>query len=215
MANCSSPKSMFCIFGHELISITNYSIIRSRRTTVRESELIFAFSRNFQENLDVRGERSLRRTSFAANHVRGELHSRRTTANARQRWSGFLPANKFSGELFASSRRSTGEPGRTPGELRRTPANVRRSSPECRCWRTAGEFARSSPEFARTRQFAGYIAVDAVVHHVHVVCERLDRTKCSILGENLQFKLNFLNLSPLTACSARELNWNMNVHHQE
>ena len=56
------------------------------------------------------------RTKFAANHVRGER-------DARQRWPGFLPANEFSGEPFASSRRSTGEPGRTQAnsaELRRT-----------------------------------------------------------------------------------------------
>ena len=84
----------------------------------------------------VRGEQlfaansCLRRTSFAA--------------NARKRWLGFLPANKFSGEPFASSRRSMRELGRTR-------ANIRRSLPECGCRRTAGEFARSSPEYTRVR----------------------------------------------------------------
>ena len=90
--------------------------------------------------------------TFAANHVRGK----RPLEVGR-----FLPANEFSGEPFASSRRSACELGQTranPGELRRipanvrrTPANVRRSSADCRCWRTVGEFARSSREFARVR----------------------------------------------------------------
>ena len=68
------------------------------------------------------------RTQFAANPVRGE---RSLEVDL------FLPANEFSGEPFASSRRSTGELGRTRanfaelrrtfGVLRRTFAGVRRS----------------------------------------------------------------------------------------
>ena len=111
------------------------------------------------------GERSSRRTSFAANLVRGEPRSRRTTfaANLVRGERSLEVVEISSGERifwrtvrqfaaeYARTRANPSELRRTPANVRRTPANVRRSSPECGCRRTAGEFARSSPEFARVR----------------------------------------------------------------
>ena len=85
----------------------------------------------------VRREPRLRRTSFAANAC----------------WDFFSRTNSLANRspVCGGVRANLGEPERTPANVRRTPANVRRSSPECRCSRTAGEFAWSSPEFARVR----------------------------------------------------------------
>ena len=106
------------------------------------------------------------RTQFAADSF---------AANGSLEVDVFLPANEFSGELFASSRRSTGELGRTranSAELRRTFGVLRRTfggvSVLANRWRIRAEFARvcsSSPEFARVRgerQFAGYTARDSM-----------------------------------------------------
>ena len=53
--------------------------------------------------------------------------------------------------------RNPGELRRTPANVRRTPANVRRCSAGCRCWRTVGEFARTSPEFAANDSSPGIL----------------------------------------------------------
>ena len=100
--------------------------------------------------------------TFAANYVRGE----RPLEVGR-----FLPANEFSGEPFASSRRSARELGRTranSAELRRTFGVLRRTSGGVRRTVGVGEplassrgVRASSLEFARVRgerQFAGYTA---------------------------------------------------------
>ena len=109
------------------------------------------------------GERSSRRTSSRRTLVRGGWFSSRE----RILW---RTVRQFAAE-YGRTRANPGELRRTPANVRRTPANVRRSSAECRCWRTDGEFARSSREFARVRpssrefarvrgerQFAGYTA---------------------------------------------------------
>ena len=105
--------------------------------------------------------------TFAANYVRGE----RPLEVGR-----FLPANEFSGEPFASSRRSAREPGRTPpnsGERSaysgERPAEFGGLSVLANRWRVRAEFARvrsSSREFARVRgerQFAGYTAQNSTI----------------------------------------------------
>ena len=80
------------------------------------------------------------RTTFAAN-------DRQIFSRERIFW---RTVRQFAAE-YGRTRSNLGELRRTPPNVRRTPANVRRSSAGCRCWRTVGEFARSSPEFARVR----------------------------------------------------------------
>ena len=74
----------------------------------------------------------------------------------------FLPANEFSGEPFASSRRSTGELGRTPANVRRTPPEFGGVSVLANQWRIREEFARacsSSPEFAANDNSPGILPI--------------------------------------------------------
>ena len=75
-----------------------------------------------------------------------------------ERWLRFLPANEFSGEPFASSRRSTRELGRTranSAELRRTFGVLRRTFGGVRRSVGVGELLANSrgvrAEFARVR----------------------------------------------------------------
>ena len=95
--------------------------------------------------------------TFAANYVRGEpVRGEQPLEVGR-----FLPANEFSGEPFASSRRSARELGRTranSAELRRTFGVLRRTSGGVRRTVGVGEplassrgVRASSLEFARVR----------------------------------------------------------------
>ena len=135
LANSCSPKSKFYSTKRTSSPLANNS---SRRTIVLPirnmlfGELQFAIS-----------ERSSRRTRSRRTLVRGGwIFSRK-----RIFW---RTVRQFAAE-YGRTRSNLGELRRTPPNVRRTPANVRRSSAGCRCWRTVGEFARSSPEFARVR----------------------------------------------------------------
>ena len=100
--------------------------------------------------------------SFAKFYVRREPSSRRTRSRRTLVRSGCISsANEFSGEPFASSRRSTGELGRTRansaelrrtfGVLRRTFGGVRRSVGVGELLANSRGVRPSSREFARVR----------------------------------------------------------------
>ena len=128
LANSCSPKSKFYFTKRTSSPLANNS---SRRTIVHPIRNML-----FGELKFAIGERSSRRTSSRRTLVRGGWFSSRERI------------------FWRTVRQFAAEYGRTranPGELHRTPANVRRSSAECRCWRTDGEFARSSRGFARVR----------------------------------------------------------------
>ena len=100
---------------------------------------------------------------FAKFYVRREPSSRRTRSRRTLVRSGcnFFPRTNFLANrspVRGGLRANSAELRRTFGE--RSAYSGERSA-ECRCWRTDGEFARSSLEFARVRgerQFAGYTA---------------------------------------------------------
>ena len=156
LANGCSPKSKFYFTKRTSSPLANNS---SRRTIVHPIQNML-----FGELKFTIGERSSRRTSSRRTLVRGGWFSSRERIFWRT-------VRQFAAE-YGRARANPGELRRTPANVRRTPANVRRSSAECRCWRTDGEFARSSREFARVRpssrefarvrgerQFAGYTAL--------------------------------------------------------
>ena len=130
LANSCSPKSKFYFTKRTSSPLANNS---SRRTIVHPIQNML-----FGELKFAIGERSSRRTLD-----RGVLFSSRE----RILW---RTVRQFAAE-YGRTRANRGELRRTPANVRRTPANVRRSSAECLCWRTDGEFARSSREFAQVR----------------------------------------------------------------
>ena len=101
--------------------------------------------------------------TFAANPVRGGLVRGERSLEVDV----FLSANEFSGEPFATSRRSTGEPVRTPPNSGERSAYSGERSPEfagvsvlANRWRIRAEFARvrsSSPEFAANDSSPGIL----------------------------------------------------------
>ena len=117
----------------------------ARGELVRGSELLCPFPRNFWRTCSPN-------FTFAANWVSGERSLEMDV---------FLPANEFSGEPFASSRRSTGKLGRTLansaelrrtfGVLRQTFAGVRRSVGVGEPMANSRGVRASSLEFARVR----------------------------------------------------------------
>ena len=87
--------------------------------------------------------------AFANLDVRGE--PRRTLVRGGR---DFFPRTNFLANrspVRGGVRANPGELGRTPPYSGERSAYSGERSPECRCWRTAGEFARSSREFARVR----------------------------------------------------------------
>ena len=132
LANSCSPKSKFYFTKRTSSPLANNS---SRRTIVHPIQNML-----FGELKFAIGERSSRRTSSRRTHVRSGWFSSRERIFWRT-------VRQFAAE-YGRTRANPGELRRTPANVRRTPANVRRSSAECRCWRTDGEFARSSREFA-------------------------------------------------------------------
>ena len=114
--------------------------------------------------------------TFAANYVRGEpVRGERPLEVGR-----FLPANEFSGEPFASSRRSARELGRTranSAELRRTFGVLRRTSGGVRRTVGVGEplassrgVRASSLEFARVRASSRRTTVRRVYCRIWLFC---------------------------------------------
>ena len=132
LANSCSPKSKFYFTKRTSSPLANNS---SRRTIVHPIQNIL-----FGELKFAIGERSSRRSSSRRTLVRGGWFSSRERIFWRT-------VRQFAAD-YGRTRANPGELCRTPANVRRTPANVRRSSAECRCWRTDGEFARSSLEFA-------------------------------------------------------------------
>ena len=154
LANSSSPKSKFYFTKRTSSPLANNS---SRRTIVHPIQNMLFGELKFVRGGPVRGERSL------------EVD-------------GFPPANEFSGEPFASSRRRTGELGRTRANSGERSAYSGERSPEfggvsvlANRWRIRAEFAQvrsSSPEFARVRgerQFAGYTALFWLLENLKVL----------------------------------------------
>ena len=144
-------------------------------------------------------------SSPSANYVRGEpVRGERPLEVGR-----FLPANEFSGEPFASSRRSARELGRTranSAELRRTFGVLRRTSGGVRRTVGVGEplastrgVRASSLEFARVRASSRRTIVRRVyclqcrsscaINQINMSCQ-----KNTILnfGANFAHKSNFL-----------------------
>ena len=127
--------------------------ISSRRTIVHSIQNTL-----FGELQFAMGERSSRRTSFAANHVRGEPRSRRTLV--RGGWDFFRRTNFLANcsPVRGGVRANSGEPERTPPNSGERSAYSGERSAEfagvwvsANCWRIRAEFARvrsSSPEFA-------------------------------------------------------------------
>ena len=149
------------------------TIVRHSRTVVRQSQNFIPPNELVRRwRTTVRGERSFTPSKIcflancsspSANVVRGEPIRGERLLEV----DGFPPANEFSGEPFASSRRSTGELGRTlanSAELRRTFGVLRRTF--AAVWRGVGvgeplassrgvrpsslEFARIRPSSRRT-----------------------------------------------------------------
>ena len=122
----------------------------ARGELVRGSELLCPFPRNFWRTRSPN-------FTFAANWVRGGLVRGERSLEVDV----FLPANEFSGEPFASSRRSASELRRTRansaelrrtlGVLRRTFAGVRRSVGVGEPMANSRGVRASSLEFARVR----------------------------------------------------------------
>ena len=143
------------------------TIVRHSRTVVRQSQNFIPPNELVRRwRTTVRGERSFTPSKIcflancsspSANVVRGgPVRGERLLEG-----DGFPPANEFSGEPFASSRRSTGELGRTlanSAELRRTFGILRRTFAAVRRGVGVGEplassrgVRPSSLEFARIR----------------------------------------------------------------
>ena len=135
LANSCSQKSKFHSTKRTSSPLANNS---SRRTIVHPIQNML-----FRELQFAISERSSRRTRSRRTFVRGGWISSRERIFWRT-------VRQFAAE-YGRTRANLGELRRTSANVRRTPANVRRSSAGCRSWRTVGEFARSSPEFARVR----------------------------------------------------------------